>query len=313
MAITTDPWDSTELAAYIGEVWPGIVDEEFFAMPVAANFFTDLTKHVQAGGDIIHIPDVYTNAYVVVTQSTQGAEVTTGAPATVDDTLTINNHVYIADLLGDADQVQLMKNFDFNGIYNRKAVGTLVEDLEGDLFALHSSMSTNTVGDTASVINDTEIRLAIEKLASADVPLNESAFFFHPYTYWAQIIQIQKYYDTSQAGWALGKGIVITGNFGATGETGKARTSLRGQLFGIPIYSSSKVVNTLLAVKNILAHKSAIVWAAQTPGGSRIRVQSANWLANIGLLIVWDMMNGVASNREEVGVVINGSNAFIAS
>ena len=181
MALTTDPWDSTELAAYIGEVWPGIVDEEFFAMPVAANFFTDLTKHVQAGGDIIHIPDVYTNAYTVVTQSTQGTEVTTGAPATVDDTLTINNHVYIADLLGDADQVQLMKNFDFNGIYNRKAVGSLVEDLEGDLFALHSSMSTNTVGDTASVINDTEIRTAIEKLASADVPLDESAFFFHPF------------------------------------------------------------------------------------------------------------------------------------
>lgn len=104
--------------------------------------------------------------------------------------------------------------------------------------------------------------------------------------------------------------MVITGNFGATA---KAKASLRGQLFGIPVYTSSKVVNTLLSVKNILAHKTAIVWAAQTPGGSRIRVQSANWLENLGLLIVWDMMNGVACNRQEVGVVINGSNAFIAS
>ncbi len=52
MALSSDPWDSTELVAYINEVWPGIVDEEFFAKPVAANFFRDLTPYAQSGGDI---------------------------------------------------------------------------------------------------------------------------------------------------------------------------------------------------------------------------------------------------------------------
>jgi len=182
MALTTDPFDATELVAFIGEVWPGIADEEFFAKPVAANFFRDLTSMATGGGDYIHIPDVFTNAYTVQTQSTQAAEVTTADPATVDTTLRINNHVYIASLLGDMDGKQIMSSYGnvLSTIYNRKAVGTLVEDLETDLFALQSSVSTNTIGDTASVIADSELRQAIEKLESLDVPRDEIAWFFHP-------------------------------------------------------------------------------------------------------------------------------------
>ncbi len=180
MALSSDPWDSTELVAYINEVWPGIVDEEFFAKPVAANFFRDLTPFAQSGGDIFHIPDVFTNAFSAQTQSTQATEVTTEAPTSVEGTLTINNHVYIATLLGDQDAQQIARQYSISEIYNRKAVGTLVEDLEGDLFALHSSVSTNTQGDTASVVDDVTIRLSLEDLESIDVPRDELAFFFHP-------------------------------------------------------------------------------------------------------------------------------------
>lgn len=310
MAISSDPWDSTELAAYIGEVWPGVTDEEFFAKPVAANFFRDLTPFAQAGGDIIHVPDSFTNAYSVQTQSTQATEVTTAAPAAVDGTLTIANHVYIADLLGDLDAQQIMASYSLDRIYNRKAVGTLMEDLEGDLFALHSSVSTNTTGDTASVVSDVEIRLALEALESLDTPRDEIAFFFHPYTYYAQILAIQKYYDASQAGWQGNSGPVISGNFGPNAAMANAR---KGTLFGVPVFTSSKVVNTLLSVKNLLAHKDSLTFATQTPGGSRIRVQASYWLENLGTLVVWDMINGVAALREDAAVVLNGSNAFIAS
>ena len=310
MALSSDPWDATELVAYINEVWTPLTLEEYFAKAVASNFFTDLSPYAQSGGDIFHVPDVFTNAYSVQTQSTQATEVTTAAPATVDVTLTVSNHVYIADLLGYKDQVQIASVYNINEIYSRKAGGTLMEDLEGDLFGLHSSISTNTVGDTATVITDTEIRQAIEKLATADIPLDESAFFFHPYSYWIQVIQIQKYYDAAQAGWRAGAGPVISGNFG---DRASSERSLRGQLFGIPVFTSSKVANTLLAVKNILAHKTALGFATQTPGGSMVRMQSANWLENLGILVVWDMINGVAALRETAACVINGSNAFIAS
>ncbi len=311
MALSSDPWDSTELAAYIGEVWPGLVNEEFFAGAVATNFFQDLTPFAQVGGDIFHIPNVFTNTFTPQTQSTQATEVTTEAPAAVDDTLTIDNHVYIATLLGDMDAQQIMSVYNLSEIYNRQVRGTLLEDLEGDIFALQSSVSSNTVNDTASIINDTDLRLAIEPLDSADVPLDELAFFFHPYSYWSQILAIQKYYDASQAGWSRDPSALIrSGNFGITDGM---KRSLKGQLYGIPIFTSSKVVNTLLACKNLLAHKSTFAFAIQTPGGSKIRFQAANWLENIATLAVWDMINGVAEMREEAATRIDGSNAFIAS
>lgn len=308
MALSTDPWDATELVAYINEVWPGVTDQEFFAKPVAANFFRDLTDvALSQGGDIIHIPDVFSNAFSVQTQSTQATEVTTNAPATTDNTLTINNHVYIATLLGDMDSQQIANSYNISEIYNSKAVGTLVEDLEADLFGLYASVSTNTVGDTASVITDAEIRQSLEKLDSTDYPMSEVAFFFHPYTYWLQINAIQKYYDFSQFG---GGAVTATGNFGTPAN---AEMALSGSLFGVPVYKTSKVVNTLLAVRNLLAHKDAFTFATQTPGGRRIRVQASYWLENLGTLVVWDMINGVTANREAGAVLLNGSNAFIAS
>lgn len=91
MAITDDAFDSTELAGFIAETWPGMVLEELFAPAVAANFFTDLSS-LGNGHDIIHIPDIFTNAFSGQTQATQGAEVTTEAPAQTDTTLTINTH-----------------------------------------------------------------------------------------------------------------------------------------------------------------------------------------------------------------------------
>lgn|SRR3990167_1313341 len=309
MALSSDPADATELIAFISETWTPIVNEEFFAKAVAANFFTDLSAFTQSGSDIFHVPNAFSNTFSVQTQSTQATEVTTDLPASTDDTLTVNNHVYIATLFGDMDLQQIARVYNTNEIYARQAGGVLAEDLEGDLFGLQSSVSTNTVNDTASVINDVDLRGAMEKLDTADVPLSECAFFFHPYSYWTQIHAIQKYYDASQAGW-MGNTPVTSGNFGVTANQ---QASLKGALFGIPVYTSSKVVNTLLACKNLLAHKSTFAFATQTPGGNRIRVQSANWLENLGVLTVMDMINGVKELREEAAVRIDGSNAFIAS
>lgn len=54
MALTTDPFDSAELAAFISETWTPMVMEEYFAKPVAADFFRDLSEFATAGSDIFH-------------------------------------------------------------------------------------------------------------------------------------------------------------------------------------------------------------------------------------------------------------------
>ena len=92
MALTTDPFDATELSAFISETWLPLVNEAFFAKTVFANFCTDLSSYAADGSDIFHLPDVFTNVTTAQTQSVEGAEVTTAAPAAIDITLTVDTH-----------------------------------------------------------------------------------------------------------------------------------------------------------------------------------------------------------------------------
>lgn len=307
MAITSDPFTASDLAAYIPEEWTPLVLEEYFAKAVAANFFTDLAEFAEDGGDILHVPGVFTNAMSVGTQSTQGAEITTASPAADDVTLTINLHKYVAILMGDKDMRQVARSYNLNGIYAKKAAGTLLEDLETALLALWSGLSTNSVGDTATVLSDAEVRRSIEKLATADVPLEECAWFIHPYVWWNQLLAVQKYYDASQRG----KGApVADGNFG----NADAMRALKGPLYDIPVYTSSKVASGLQTYRNLLAHKNAFGFAHQTPSANGYtRVQSDYWLANLGLLTVIDTIYGVTEMRDDLAVVVNASSSFIGS
>lgn len=304
MAVTTDAFVAADLAAMIPEVWTPIVLEQLFAKTCAANFFTDLSMYATQGGDIFHVPDVYTNAFTVNTQSTQGAEVTTAGPAQVDVTLTIDTHKYIAHIIGDKDAQQLSSMYDFNGIYARKTGSQLADELEDSIFNLWSGLSTNSVGDTATVLTDLEIRQSIEKLATANFDLGECGWFIHPYVYWTQVLAIQKYYDASMIGLTgSGNGLTKSGNFG---EMNKER-GLQGSLYGIPIYVSSNVVSGLLTYRNLLAHKSAFGFALQTPGGSKVRVQAKNRMENLGFLTVTDILYGVVELRDAAAVVVNAS------
>ena len=260
----------------------------------------------------MHIPDAFTNSLTIQTAAGtyDAAEITTTSATSVEGTLTVDTHKYVATIWGDFDAKQIFGSYDISAIYNRQSVGLLGDALEASIFGLQSSVSTNTVNDTASVVNDTDLRLAIEKLESANVPRDEIAWFFHPYTYYAQILAVQKYYDASQAGWQGESGPTISGNFGNTAASAMSR---KGTLFGIPLFTSSNVVNTLLATKNLLAHNTAFTFATQTAGGGRIRVQGQNMIDRLGFLTVWDIAYGVAETREAAATLINGSNAFIAS
>src|SRR3990167_1303466 len=253
MALSDDPYDATELVAFINEVWTPMAQEQYFAKAVASNFFVDLSEFATGGGDIFHVPDYFTGTFSVQSQPTQATVVTNDAPPTTDTTLSINTHKYISTLLGYKDQQQLKRDtYNLSALNNRKAGGTLLHDLEDALFAAHSSVTTNAIGDTATVLTESEIRRAIEKLATLNVPLDECAFFFHPYTYYVQILNIARYYDASQAGWAVNTP-VQNGNFGPADRS----RGLHGQLLGIPVFVSSRVVNTLNSVRNLLSHKES--------------------------------------------------------
>jgi hypothetical protein len=309
MALSSDPFDSTELAASIPEIWTPIVNEAFFDKTVLADFITDLSSYATGGGDIFHVPDLFTNTFGAQTQTTQATEVTTEAPAQVDIYLTINTHKYVAFLIGDMDLQLVVQKYDLNSKYAKEAAGVLATALEASIAGLWSSISTNAVGDTATYITDAEVRQAIEKLDSSNYDLNECAFFFHPYVYWNQIFAIAKFYTSATLGNANSAGPVMTGNFGSSAT----KSNYKGMLYGIPIYTSTNIVSGLQTYRNLLLHKSAFGMALRTLGSNRVRVQSQNWLENIALLTVVDIIYGVAVLREPGAVLINASNTYIAS
>src|SRR5690606_35781103 len=130
--------------------------------------------------------------------------------------------------------------------------GTLITDLETDIYALWAGLTTNVVGDTSTALSDADIRRSIEKLASLNFPLNEIAFHLHPYVYWNQVLAIQKYYDQSQ--FAVQKASpTMVGSL--DGRPITEASGYYGQLYGIPIFVSSNVASGLQTYRNLLAHR----------------------------------------------------------
>lgn len=315
MAVTDAPVAKIDADSMIPEVWTPIVNEENFAKAIISNFVTDLSQYIAAGGDTIHVPDAFTNSFTGQTQSTEGAEVVTESPATVDVTITVNTHSYVAWLLGDKTMMQIATIYDLNEVYARKAQGTIMYVLEDALFGLWSSLTTTAVGDTSNGLTDADIRTAISTMAEADFDVRELAFFVHPEVFYKQLMGISKYYTDDTAN----LDVIRTGNFGPVVDTGRG---LVGALYGRPIFSSTRVVNSLQTYRNMLLHPDAFGFGILNQGTlpeefgggpMRIRVQSEYELRNIGQLVVVDMVHGSGVLRADAGVVLNSSNNFITS
>ena len=306
MGLGSSMFTNATVVASIPEIWTPLVLKQLWAKVVAANFFTDLSSYAKSGGDIFHVPDYFTNSFTIQNQSTQGTEVTLGNPANVDITLTIDTHKYIAIQIGDLTLNQIGQGiYDPVRAYTEKMGSALADDLDVSLLNLWSGLTTNTVGDSATVLTDSEIRQAIEKLATANFNLNETGWFIHPFTFWIQLGAVAKYYDMSQSG----MNFVREGNFGPM-DRGRG---LQGQLYGIPMYITSNIVTSYLSHRNLLAHKSAFGFATQTPGGSAVRVQSENKIEFLSNVTVVDTIYGVKELRDAAAVVVNAANTFIGS
>lgn len=303
----TAPFDATDVAASTPEIWGDYILEANFPKAVLANFFTDLSYLVETEGDTIHVPNIYTNTFSAQTQSTQGNGVVDASPAQVDVTLATTTHIYVAWLFGDATIKQLAKNLKLNEAYAREAKNVLMRALEDSLAALWSSLSTNVVGDTVTVLSDAEIRDSINALDTLDYDLTETAFFFHPFVFWTQLGGISKYYSQYSANFNF----LRTGNFGP----GDTTRGLRGVLYDQPCFVTSRIVSGLQTYRNLFAHKSAFGFARQTPGigggmglsVNGIRTQADYLLQNLGMLTVVDMLYGTAVLREPGAVVVNAN------
>lgn len=316
MAVDSNAFSASDLAATIPEVWSDIVNTSKFPQAVLTNFCEDLSEFVEDGGDIIHVPDIYTNQLTSSTQSTEGAEITPVTPSQVDDTITVDTHEYVAFMMGDKTMRQVARKYGLVELYAREAQGVLMNVIEAALAANWSSLDT-TVGDTSTGVTDGDIRRAVSTLESSNFSTQEMALFLHPETYWTQVLGISKYYtfDTSTFE-SIKNGLL-------GGEAGGMQRAFKGVLYDIPVFVTTNIVESLQTFRNLLLTPRAFAWGIGNFGGSintefgptplRFRAQSEYQLRNLALLNVVDFNYGTGVLRSEAGVVINGSNAFVTS
>jgi hypothetical protein len=295
----------------IPELWSRMIQEEMFAKAVATNFFTDLSREFDNGGDIVNLSDFYTNTFTVQSQATAGTEVTLGNPALQNVTLTVNRDRYIAFFRSNAQMAQLLAREDLQAAFIRKASKSLIDNVEDCIFALWSGLSGNTaVGDTDTVLTDLELRSAMKTMDNNNFDLfgGDVAWFLHPTVFWNQVAGIQKIYDSSQYGDAS---VVRTGTFaGANPAVGN-----RGRLYGIPLYVSTNVVSGLTTYRNLLAHRDAFGYAFQkvSGSGSPVAVNASYENRNLGWLTTLEILYGCAELREKAAVLVNANTAATTS
>lgn len=312
MAITNDVFTgpggntggSEDLEPVVQEVWTDILQEPRFEQGTLINWATDLSEFMSEGGDIAHVPGIYTNEFTPKTQSTQGNEVDTESVAATDTTLKVDTHKYVAFMIGDRDMVQMAQKYGLNEAYVDEAKELLMKEVEDALFGLYSDISSYTVnnGSTPDQMQDSDVREAIEQLDSNEHvdPREEAALFLHPFVKWRQLGAVSKYYDDQKSNFDF----LGSGNFGSM-DTDDG-------LYNVPIFTSSRVQVSSSVYKNILCTREAFGFAIQTQftpngGTSRFRAQIEYRPENLATLAVVDVIYGVTTLRESDAVLI-GSN-----
>lgn len=298
-ASPTDAFTKANLDVFIPEIWSPIV-HDWKASPMSImNFATDLSYLLDGGGDVINVPNIYTNVFTVQTQSTEGAGVVDESPAPANTTLTVNTHAYVAFVIGKKTMKQVASQYKLSEKYASQARDLIVASIESALFALVSSLSTTDVGSGITAVNDLTIRQAIATLTDTDgavFELSDMAFFFHPTVFYNQLMGISKYYELQKSGIAM----VKDGNFGA----GAVNGSFKGRLYDIDMYTSARVPVATTVVSNMLLHKEAFAFAMHTDGQNGIEIGTDYLLQNLAWLTVVDAIYGVSALRTNAGVTI---------
>lgn len=293
----TNTFNNADLSASIPEKWGSMMLEQRFPEFVLQDFASDLSDMI-VDGDIVHVPNIYTNTFTASTQSTPGTEVTLQSPAEVDVTITVDTHKYIAFILDDKTMAQVARSYNLSEKYAQMAQKTLLRELEDALFGLYTSLTATALGSAVAAIADLDFRSAIAYMEGLEFR-DETAFFMGVKTYFNQFIGLSKI----SPNYASNFGVVASGLLGNSGQAG---TQVKGVAYGIPVFTSTRVPSPAAVDKNVMLHKSAYGFATKSlQGASKVRTQMDYKLENLGHLTVCDIVYGVGILRAEAGVVVN--------
>jgi N4-gp56 family major capsid protein len=311
MATSFSPSNSvttTTAANFIPEIWSDEIVAAYKKNLVLANLVMKMNFKGKKG-DTVHIP-----APTRGSASAKAAEtaVTLIAATESEVQVSINKHYEYSRLIEDIVEAQALNSM--RNFYTSDAGYALAKQVDTDLVQLGRSANGGTAGAAAyaaayiggdgttayvaannneSALTDAAIRRTIQRLDDNDTPM-DNRFFLIPPSSRNTLMGLARY--TEQA-------FVGNGNAIRTGEI--------GNLYGIPVFTSSNADTTSgsgAARVCLMGHKDAMVLVEQV--GVRSQVQyKQEYLAT---LFTSDTLYGVAALRSAASVGAAKSSAMFA-
>ena len=293
MAFPTPAVTVTTAATFIPEIWSDEIVAAYKKNLVLANAVMKMSFKGKKG-DTVHVPAPTRGAASAKAASTA---VTLIAATETEVTISINKHYEYSRLIEDIVEAQALNSL--RNFYTADAGYALAKQVDTDLVQLGRSFNggagTNVYatgsfiggdGTTAyvaasnneSALTDAAIRRTIQRLDDNDTPM-DNRYFLIPPSSRNTLMGLARY--TEQA-------FVGNGNAIRNGEI--------GQLYGIPVYTSSNCDTTsgsAAARVCLMGHRDAMVLVEQVAVRSQVQYKQ-EYLAT---LYTADTLYGVANLR----------------
>lgn len=300
------------LTADIPLLWGQQINDYFRYNLSLAQFFVDRSEELADGGS-----DVYTPNIVAMSTATKSnnSQVTLNNPIQTKVTLTVSTWKESSFLIEDREMAQLKKSYYMQEKFAKSAAWEVAQDLDDAIAAQFTNFTVagNIVGTASTNIADSSLLAAIAILETTGVPVygGDTAFIFHPNTFYRQIGSVDK--------------LTLWQNTQTELPRSKAPTR---SLYSIPVIVSPAVplgagaVGENSARLNMLAHKDSIHWARMSMpvgrgnvtgfvGSEGVRVQEGYIQEYLGTLVTVDLCYGTIQNRTDSAVKIRSHSVAV--
>jgi hypothetical protein len=277
---------TTTAATFLPTLWSTETIRATESALVAAGLVKRYDALVKSRGAAIQIPNI---SNMTVTAKAVNTDVTTQATTETSVTLTVGSWYESSFAIEDMAAVQ--SNYDLRSEYSEKAGYAIAKQVDSDVLALYSSLTSTDVGTYGIDISDAVIVNALTTLNLYDMPLENRAIIIHPYQL-AAIMRIDKFVKADYLGEYQRPTPV---------KTGPNSRYMWGEIYGTPVYYTNNIPTTAGTPKqyhNVCIHKEAFALALQQAP----RLQAAYWLPSLAWKVVVDVIYGVACIRPTGGV-----------
>ena len=307
MALPTDTMSAGgggALTADIPLLWGQKINDYFRYNLSLAQFFVDRSDELADGGSDVYTPNIVAMSTAAKSNATA---VTLNNPIQTKQTLTVSTWKESSFLIEDREMAQLKKSYYLQETFAKGAAWEVAQDLDDAIAAQFTNftVAANVLGLASSNVVDSTLLAAISILEAAGVPVygGDTAWIFHPNTFYRQIGSVDK--------------LTLWQNTETELPRSKAPTR---SLYSIPVIVSAAVplgagaVGENSARLNMLAHKDSIHWARMTMpvgrgvsgfvGSEGVRVQEGYLQEYLGTLVTVDLCYGTTQNRTNSAVKI---------